>query len=127
MATKKKTTKKVLKSKVEKPKKFNLSIENERQGLEIIQAFQHLEVNTGWMLLRQIFDGNMAVLQEAILKKTDPESGKPIDEAACDRLRDRYSYLEEIINTPQKYIQKFGQSQPETPEYDPYDKTKTST
>ena len=124
MAVKKKTIKKVVKPSTIKPKKFDLSIENSKQGAEIILAFQNLETTAGWMLLRQIFDGNMAVLQEAILKKVDPNTSASINEAECDRLRDRYSYLEELVNTPQKYIQKFGQVQPEMPEYDPYEQHK---
>lgn len=121
MATKKKTTKKPTKSTVNKPKKFDLSIKDDKQSLEIIMAFQTLEVNAGWMLLRQIFEGNMAVLQDAILRKRDPNTDAALSEEECDRLRDRFAYLEEIINTPQKYIQKLGQKSPEMPNYDPYD------
>lgn len=120
MATKKATTKK---GKVVKHKKFDLSFDRPDQINDVVDALQALQQDRGWQLLKQIFEGNIAVLEGAILKKLDPEDGKTVlNEADCDRLRDKLAYLEEILEKPNAIIKKLTQEQPETPDYDPYDK-----
>lgn len=116
------TTKKKL-PKVKKHEKFDLSINRAEQIPEIVDALQSLEQDRGWLLLKQIFEGNIAVLEAAILKKISPDDGKSaLSEEECDRLRDRLAYLEELLGKPQEIIKKLTQPQPEEPEYDPYDK-----
>lgn len=121
---KKKTPiKKKIESKKHKP--FDLSITKPEQGIEIIDALQSLEQDRGWLLLKQVFEGNIAVLEGAILKKLDPEDGKSVlSEADCDRLRDKLAYLEELLGKPQEIIKRFSTKPPEAPEYDPYEQSK---
>lgn len=110
---------------VKKHAKFDLSIDRPEQAAEIIDALQSLQQERGWLLLKQIFEGNIAVLEAAILRKISPDDGKTaLKEEECDRLRDRLAYLEELLNKPQLIIASFNQKQPETPEYDPYEKSK---
>lgn len=120
MATK--TVKKNTKKTVKRHAKFDLSIDRPEQGQDIINALKSLEQDRGWLLLKQIFEGNIAVLEGAILRKIDPESGAPLKEEECDRLRDRLSYLEELLAKPQSIIKQFSQKHTEVPEYDPYAK-----
>ncbi len=117
-----KITKKTVKS-AKKGVKFDLSIDRPEQAQDIIDALRSLQQDRGWLLLKQIFESNIAVLEGAILRKIDPEDGKtPLKEEECDRLRDRLAYLEELLNKPDEIIKRFNQTQPEVPEYDPYDK-----
>lgn len=117
-----KITKKAVKS-AKKGVKFDLSIDRPEQAQDIIDALRSLQQDRGWLLLKQIFESNIAVLEGAILRKIDPEDGKtPLKEEECDRLRDRLAYLEELLAKPDEIIKRFNQTQPETPEYDPYDK-----
>jgi len=120
MATK--TTKKNTKAAVKKHKAFDLSVDRPEQATDIINALKSLEQDRGWLLLKQIFEGNIAVLEGAILRKVDPESGAPLKEEECDRLRDRLAYLEELLAKPQTIIKQFSQKATEVPEYDPYAK-----
>lgn len=122
--TTKKTVKKNTKPKaVKRHDKFDLSIDKPEQALEIIDALRSLQQDRGWLLLKQIFEGNIAVLEGAILRKLSPDDGKTaLTEEECDRLRDRLAYLEELLNKPNAIIQTFNQKAPEIPEYDPYAK-----
>lgn len=123
MATKKTTTKKI--AKVQKHKPFDLSIDRPEQAADIIDALQSLQQDRGWLLLKQIFEGNIALLEAAILRKLSPDDGKStLSEDECDRLRDRLSYLEELLNKPQEIIKSFNQKSPDIPEYDPYEKVR---
>lgn len=121
---KKTTTKKKI-TKVQKHKAFDLSIDRPEQAADIIDALQSLQQDKGWLLLKQIFEGNIAVLEASILRKLSPDDGKtPLKEEECDRLRDRLAYLEELLNKPQEIIKRFNQPATETPDYDPYDKVR---
>jgi len=126
MATKptKKNTKKAVKA-VKRHKKFDLSVDRPEQAADIIDALQSLQSDRGWLLLKQIFEGNIATLEAAILRKVDPEDGKTaLKEEECDRLRDRLAYLEELLNKPNEIIGRFNQKDTEVPEYDPYAKVR---
>lgn len=110
---------------VKKHKHFDLSIDRPEQASEIVDALQSLQSDRGWILLKQIFEGNIAVLEASILRKLNPEDGKtPLKEEECDRLRDRLAYLEELLAKPQEIIKKLTQNQPEVPDYDPYERVK---
>lgn len=109
--------------KVEKHKPFDLSIDRPEQAMEIVDALEALQSDRGWLLLKQIFEGNIAVLEAAILRKISPDDGRTsLKEEECDRLRDRLAYLEELLGKPQEIIKKLTQPNPEAPDYDPYDK-----
>jgi len=110
---------------VKKHTKFDLSIDKPEQALDVIDALRSLQQDRGWLLLKQVFEGNIAILEAAILRKLDPEDGKtPLTETECDRLRDKLAYLEELLNKPNEIIARFNQKPTEIPEYDPYAKVK---
>lgn len=109
--------------KVNKHKNFDLTITRPEQAAEVVDALQALQSDRGWQLLKQIFEGNIAVLEAAILRKLSPDDGKTaLNEEDCDKLRFKLSYLEELLNKPQEIIASLTQGEPETPDYDPYDK-----
>lgn len=123
MANVKKTTKKEIK-KVVRHKPFDLTVNRPEQVGEMVDALQSLEQDRGWLLLKQIFEGNIATLEAAILRKISPDDGKTtLKEEECDRLRDKLAYLEELLAKPQQLIKKFTAKQPEMPDYDPYHKS----
>lgn len=119
----KKTPTKSKLPKVNKHKNFDLTISRPEQATQMVDALMTLKNDQGWQLLRQIFEGNIAVLEAAILKKLSPDDGvTPLKEDECDRLRDRLSYLEELLNKPDEIIEKYTQKPNEgMPNYDPYD------
>lgn len=121
MATKTPKTKKI--ANVKKHKNFDLSFDRKEQKYEVVDALQSLQADRGWQLLKQIFEGNIAVLEAAILRKISPDDGKTaLSEEDCDKLRFKLSYLEELLNKPQEIIGELTRGQPEMPEYDPYHK-----
>lgn len=120
---KKTTPKKNSLPKVKKHKNFDLTITRPEQSAEVVDALQALQSDRGWQLLKQIFEGNIAVLEAAILRKLSPDDGKTaLSEEDCDKLRFKLSYLEELLNKPQEIIESLTQGAPETPDYDPYHK-----
>lgn len=109
--------------KVKKHKNFDLTVNRPEQALQIVDALENLKTDQGWQLLKQIFEGNIAVLEAAILKKLSPDDGiTPLKEDECDRLRDKLSYLEELLNKPDEIIETYKpKKEQDIPNYDPYD------
>lgn len=119
--TKKQPIKKLIKR-----KRFDLSMSKETDQPKIIEALESLQKDAGWQLLKQIFESNIDVLQAAIIKRVDPEDGKTIlSEDECDRLRDKLSYLEELLDKPNLIITQLSRPANAIPDYDPYAKVKT--
>jgi len=117
----KKTTKKKTVKKVVKHKPFDLSVNTDQQAQEIISALKSLQNDRGWIFLKQIFESNIAILEQSILRKVQPDDGKtPLTEDDCDRLRDKLSYLEELLDKPNSIIKGFTKMTPDSPNYDPY-------
>lgn len=118
--TKKQPIKKLIKR-----KRFDLSMSKETDQPKIIEALESLQRDAGWQLLKQIFESNIDVLQAAIIKRVDPEDGKTtLSEDECDRLRDKLSYLEELLDKPNLIIAQLSRPASITPDYDPYAKVK---
>lgn len=122
MATKKTTTKK---RNTPKPKQvgfkaFDLDIKTQAQANELIAFMEVMRATQGWHIMKQIIQGNLATLERCIVLKQDLE-GKPIDDKACDELRMKHGYLEELANKPEYLIEQFKkQVGLEVPTYDPY-------
>lgn len=120
MATKKKTTKKPASNQVYKPHKpFDLDIKTEAHALEMITHLEVLKNTAGWLLMKQIMEGNMAVLERAIITKKLGE--KVLTDVEVDDLRKSHSVMEELINKPDQLIEMFKKNNViGTPTYDPY-------
>lgn len=102
-------------------KSFDLNITNEQQAQELIGYLMVLKHTAGWQILKQIIEGNMAVLEQAIIKKVDPETNEKLTEVQADECRFKHSYLSELVEKPDRLIALFRkQNVVRTPTYDPY-------
>lgn len=122
MTKKKATTKKTTAKTDFKPHKiFDLQIKNQAQANELIAHIEILKNTAGWLILKQILEGNMAVLERAIVVKKDPITGEKLTDSQCDELRFKHGYLEELVNKPDDLIETFKkQTGMGVPTYDPY-------
>jgi hypothetical protein len=102
-------------------KAFNLDIRTKEQGETLIAHLQLLKVAGGWMLMKQILEGNMAALERAIITKADPQTGTKLTEAQVDELRSKHAVFGEVVGKPDQLIELFRQqSGGFVPSYDPY-------
>lgn len=98
------------------------SVSQEAKMVQMAKDLTGLVYHPGWMVLKEINENNIEFLDEQIIRKTDPE-GKPINEVDCDRLRDKRNYLEELMETPMKFIAKMKQDGQIPESFDPYFKS----
>lgn len=118
MSIKKPKTKKKLTKRVES---FDLDIKDARQAEELVAYMMQLQASAGWLLLKQIMVGNIAVLESMILDRVDPQTGKPLTEDELDKVRDKRGIMKEMIEKPQQLIEMFKKQTGQTVEtYDPY-------
>ncbi len=125
MATKKKTTKKAVKKvaapKSVKHKAFNLDVKTKEQADTLIAHLTQLKLGAGWALMKQILEGNMAVLERAIITRIDPQTGTKLSEAQLDEMRSKHAVFGEVVEKPDQLIELFRkQSGGFVPAYDPY-------
>lgn len=100
---------------------FDLNITTQSQSDELVAHMLELTCTSGWLVLKQIVDGNIAVLESAIIERKDPRTGETLTDAELDEARKKRSIMKELIEKPQKLIEKFKrQAGIETPTYDPY-------
>lgn len=119
MNTKKKQPKKKAASK--RVESFDLDIKDARQAEELVAYMMQLQACAGWLLLRQIMVGNIAVLEGMILDRVDPQTGKALTDAELDKVRDKRGIMKEMIEKPQQLIEMFKKQTGKTIEtYDPY-------
>ena len=92
---------------------------SQEKMMRMAQDLTGLVYHPGWAVLKEINENNIEFLDAQIIKKTDPD-GKPLTEAQCDELRIKRDYLDELINTPLKFVEKM-KSDGQIPEnFDPY-------
>ena len=121
------TKKKKLKTVILKPQKvtpFNLSFEDSNENTRIVMALQSLKSSAGWLFVTQILKENKEILSTLIINKIDTD-GKPITEAQADEARYKYGYINELIETPDKFLKKLQPHADIGEDYDPYDKGKS--
>ena len=117
---KKKTTtkKKPEQAKVHVP--FDLNVETKEQANELVAHLSQLQMVSGWLLLKQIMEGNIATLERCIIIKQDID-GKPLTDDEADEYRRKRNVMEEMINKPQELIDTFQRKvNAPLPSYDPY-------
>ena len=124
MATKKKTTKKP-KVKLEEPKHyepFDLSVETPEQGIEIAIHLQNMMNTQGWHIMKQVLEGNIAILEQAIVRKKDPDTGELLTDEEVEDVRKNHNIMEQMLNKPQELVERFKkQDSTLIPSYDPFD------
>ena len=100
---------------------FDLNVDTQAKANEMIEHLTIMRNTAGWHLLKQILEGNMAVLEDAIVTKTDPFTREALDDDTCDQLRFKHAYLRELTTKPESLIADFAKSSGmEVPTYDPY-------
>lgn len=104
---KKKSPNKVIIAKVRPPKPYDLSFSNPRENSRIVVALQTLKTNAGWQFLEQILRVNMKDLSENIITKLDYNK-KVLTDEEVDVLREKYRYLNELLNKPEEFIKKLS-------------------
>lgn len=117
-------SKKTLKTiiiKAPKAPKFDITLKNTKDHLKIITALQTLETNQGWQFLVQVFQANIDFLTKQIITKKDVD-GSVLTDQQVDLLRDKLEFQQEIVSTPQKYLEKLIKEPSENLDLDPYEK-----
>lgn len=118
---KKTPDKKITIAKMPRPIKFDLSMQKTSENTKILVALESLRHNQGWQFLQQLFTENMKVLSEQIINKYD-EDKKPLSDVEIDEIRMRYSYLKEISQKPDKFIEALTRTDPPEEDLDPYER-----
>jgi hypothetical protein len=101
--------------------RFDLNIVTQEQADELVAHMANMVCTSGWMLFKQIIDGNIAVLENAIIERKDPVSGEKLTDAELDEARQRRAIMKELIGKPEQLMEKFKrQPTMKTETYDPY-------
>lgn len=118
---KKKVTKKAKKKEDYVPaEEFNLEVTTDAQANELIEHMTNLQFTTGWLLLKKIMEGNIAVLEKMIIERIDIETGRELTDEELDVVRHKRKLMKELIEKPQSLIDKFKKKETVIPSYDPY-------
>lgn len=101
--------------------KFDLNIETQEQANELVGHLSVMIATSGWLLLKQIMNGNIARLEDIILDAKDPETGEKMTEDELSEARKTRAIMKEMIEKPESLIKQFReQVGVEMPTYDPY-------
>lgn len=113
---KKEQTKRPARKKIDKP----LVFENANSNAAIILALQDLKNHPGWKILTQLWDQNVADIEQSIIYKA--QGDVPLSDIEVDRQRDKLGYLRNVIETPDKYVIMLRRSDTPQRNFDPYAK-----
>jgi len=101
--------------------KFDLNIDSQAKADELVEHMNILISTSGWLLLKQIMLGNIAILEEAIIDCKDPETGAKLTEDELGDARKTRAVMKEMVEKPEKLIEQFKrQAASQLPTYDPY-------
>lgn len=102
-------------------KKFDLEITSTAQAYEFIAHLNTMMNTAGWHLLVQITEGNIAVLEEAILERKDPQTKQRLSDEELEDARRKREAMKGMIERPQRLIDMYKiNSGANMPTYDPY-------
>ena len=117
---KKKATKQTIIIQPPKAETFDLSFTETNENAKIVVALESLKHNAGWQFLVQIFEENLKHIGNQIISKVGGD--KTLTDGEVDSLRDKYSYLKEIVDKPDFFLKKLRKEDPtENTNLDPYD------
>ncbi len=111
---KKAVAKRPPRKKIDSPMVF----ENANSNGAIILALEDLRHHPGWKILTQLWDQNVADLEQSIIYKMQGEVA--LSDIEVDRLRDKLGYLRNVIETPNKYVIMLRRSDTPPKNFDPY-------
>lgn len=91
---------------------------------ERIEILKNFKSSRGWQLVKRVLEDNKSYLEHALLNGEDPVSGQELTDQETKRLRDKLSYLKDLLNTPETFIDKLEHArdadEEEEPDLDPY-------
>ena len=90
-------------------------------AVESIKAsLDSLEASTGWGIIRNILDENIAFLEQCILTGVDPLTKTELDTKAIEECRIKRSLNIEVRDTPKNYRNKIDTEGATPKNFDPY-------
>jgi hypothetical protein len=99
---------------------FDLEIKTKAQGEELAEHLKNLKVSSGWMIMKQILEGNLSLLERQIVTKKNL-NGEILTDADVDDLRKTHFVMEELVNKPDFLIAQLTKEDGAgIPTYDPY-------
>ena len=104
--------------KAPKVKPFDLSFKDVKENTKIIVALESLKGNAGWQFLTQVLEANVKYLNNCILEKKDGEI--ILEEKDLDVMRDKYRFINELLEKPDMFIKKLKSPEIEPENLDPY-------
>lgn len=104
-----------------KKKKFDLSIARDPRVREAIIS---LQMNEGWMWMKQVLDEQVKLLDVQIVEKIGLDN-KPLTDQEVDILRERRQIYREVSLKPEQTIESMARFDPPAANDDPYDTTET--
>ncbi len=102
-----------------KPKVVVAPVQTAGEASGRVLALQQLIGSQGWKIVLEQIEGNISVLEESILTKTDP-AGKRLSDDEVDQLRDKRGYLVELRRMPEKLLSIFQADSGTEKDFDPY-------
>lgn len=84
-----------------------------------VDVLDNLRNSQGWKIIVKIMKDNARDLEEKIVNKVDGE--RVLNNDDVDQLRYKRGYLLDLINTPDRLIDKINNSDVETNDYNHYD------
>jgi hypothetical protein len=108
----------IIKQKPIKP--FDLSFSKGTENAKIIVALESLKSNHGWQFMTQVLKENLKDLSDQIINKEDAYTGKVLTDAEVDVIREKYRYLNELLNKPDWFLERLTRIETQEEDLDPY-------
>ncbi len=87
---------------------------------------KNLSESNGWKIMVQVLEANIAYIDEQIISKQEPESGKLLTEDEVDHLRKVRKLQQEVINKPEELQRLLQREEPAEDTLDPYESSSTN-
>ena len=97
----------------------NVTMESRKQYAHYLKE---LTMSAGWKLMKQILEGNLALIERTIITKYDIARGVQLDEKELDEYRVQHAQMSQLLEKPHELIRQFeGEERHQvTSDYDPY-------
>ena len=97
----------------------NVTLESRKQYAHYLKE---LLASAGWKLMKQILEGNLAIIEKTIVTKIDVVRSVTLEEKELDELRVQHAQITQLLEKPHELIRQFEgeERRPVTSDYDPY-------
>lgn len=115
------TKKKAKTETVDLHQRFELGDVSRETARNYAEHLKHMVNVPGWLLLKQILEGNCARIERVIITRMDPETGAKLSETELDEYRIQLNQIERLIKQPYKLIEQYSPKEGKiTKTFDPY-------